>query len=118
MSSILEGMVLILSWHYSYLSLLVISLLGLGLIDWRWRLVIFDAPRAAGVSLALLVAFFVCWDIAGIGLHIFSTNQAYVSGINLGSPNLPLEEILFLTLLNYVVLICYRGLNRSERIRA
>ena len=118
MSSILEGMISILSWHYSYLSFLIISLIGLGLIDRRWRLVMFDAPRTAGVSLALLVGFFVCWDLAGIGLHIFSTNQTYVSGINLGSPNLPLEEILFLTLLNYVVLICYQGLSGSERTRA
>lgn len=96
-----------------YLIILSFSLLGLGLADWRWRLVIFDAPRAAAVSLGMLVLFFVCWDVAGLGLHIFSTNQAYVSGIYLGTPNLPLEELLFLTLLNYVVLLSYQAFSHE-----
>lgn len=108
-------MMAILSWQYTYLLVLVFSLIGLGLADWRWRLVIFDNPKAAIVTIVLLVGFFLAWDIVGLGLNIFSTNQNYVSGAYIATPNLPIEEVLFLTLLNYVVLICYQGFSMLRR---
>lgn len=107
-------MTAILSWNYTYVFILLFSLVGLGLADWRWRLVLFDSPKAAMITIALLVAFFLAWDITGLWLDIFSTNQAYVSGFYIGTPNLPIEEVLFLTLLNYVVLICYQAFNQTR----
>lgn len=103
----------ILSWPYTYLLILVLSLSGLGLADWRYKLVVFDNPRAALMSITLLSGFFLCWDVVGLWLDTFSTNQAYVSGLYIVSPNLPIEEILFLVLLNYVTLICYQTFRRS-----
>ena len=105
-------MTTILSWPYTYLLILVLSLSGLGLADWRYKLVVFDNSKAALASIALLTGFFLCWDVVGLWLEIFSTNQAYVSGLYIVTPNLPIEEILFLVLLNYVTLICYQAFRR------
>ena len=107
-------MTAILTWNYTYLLILLFSLAGLGLADWRWRLVLFDSPKAAMTTIALLVVFFLAWDITGLWLEIFSTNQVYVSGLYIVTPNLPIEEVLFLTLLNYVVLLCYQALHRTR----
>jgi lycopene cyclase domain-containing protein len=48
---------------------------------------------------------------------IFSTNPKYVVGIYLVSPNLPIEEILFLFLLCYSTLIIYKTVERLPWLR-
>lgn len=97
---------------FSYLVILLISLFGIGFSDWRYKLVIFHAPRAAIKTWGILMGIFLLWDIAGIALKVFSTNQRYVVGAALFSPDLPVEEFLFLTLLIYTSLWFYNGLGR------
>ncbi|MFM5904931.1 MAG: lycopene cyclase domain-containing protein [Micrococcales bacterium] len=108
-----------------YLTLLLLSIVGLGLIDQRNRLAFFlDAKRSA-LTLAVSVAFFLLWDVSGIGLGIFfeGENQLLV-GLYLAK-DLPLEEVFFLTVLCYSALITYQLLNlrkwplggRQSRIR-
>jgi len=94
--------------NYGYLLILLVSLMGMLVLDSRRKLALFDQPWRTLVTLILSVGFFVAWDIAGIGLHIFQTNQAYVTGIYLVSPNLPLEELLLLSLITYLTLILSR----------
>jgi len=59
------------------------------------------------------MAILLFTDVIGINWGIFATNQHYVSGLFLGSPNLPIEEIFFLFLLCYAVLIIYNFLDRK-----
>jgi lycopene cyclase domain-containing protein len=98
--------------HYFYLLVLVIGIGGLALADWRLKLVFFDNFSAAWKSVGILVGLLLVADIIGIKLTIFSTNQRFVTGLNIGNPNLPIEELFFLFLLSYVTLILYGLLNR------
>lgn len=95
--------------HWAYGVILIISLSGLLLADLRWKLVAFShasgAKPATLATIVSLVGFFLIWDIAGIKLKIFFTNPRYTLGLNLFSPDLPIEEVLFLSLLVYSCLI-------------
>lgn len=100
------------SWLYTswaYLLILVISLSGLVALDRHWKLVYFaksaHSRYATLATVATLGIFFVIWDITGILLGIFWTNPRYTIGLNLFTPNLPIEELLFLSLLVYVSLL-------------
>jgi lycopene cyclase domain-containing protein len=105
--------------HVAYLGALVVSLLGLGLLDWRHRIALFVEPRRALATLAIGVGFFLLWDVAGIGLGIFFRGDGpYMTGILL-APELPLEELFFLILLVYQTLLLWRYLDRrnSRRVK-
>jgi lycopene cyclase domain-containing protein len=82
-----------------YLAALVVSIAGLLVIDARYRLFVFAAPARALVVLAVGVAGFLLWDLAGIGLGIFfEGNRGLLIGVDLAR-ELPLEEVFFLVLL-------------------
>lgn len=96
-----------------YLTALVISLLGMGLIDRRHRLALFAGKITQTlVSVGVGVVFFLIWDIVGIAQGVFFRGAGpYQTGILIG-PELPLEEVFFLTLLCYVTLLAYLGFQR------
>ncbi|TAK89527.1 lycopene cyclase domain-containing protein [Patescibacteria group bacterium] len=94
--------------NFIYLITLVVSLGGLFYLDYRYRLAFFTQPQLTTRVVAISVLFFLVWDVVGILVGIFSTNQRYVSGVSLAHPNLPLEELLFLTLLSYLTLLIWR----------
>lgn len=97
---------------FAYLAALLISISGLALIDWRAKLVVFADARRAIIALAIGVGFFLLWDVAGIALGIFFRGTTpFLTGI-LIAPELPLEELLFLTLLCYQSLILFTALSR------
>ena len=100
--------------HYFYLLILLVGIAGLVLADWQLKLVFFDEPIAAIKTIGILVAMLLAADIVGIKLGIFFTNQAYVTRLHIGLPNLPIEELFFLFLLSYVTLIMYQLLNRVK----
>jgi lycopene cyclase domain-containing protein len=82
-----------------YLAALLVSIAGLLVLDARHRLFVFAAPARALAVLAIGVAGFLLWDVAGIALGIFfEGNRALLTGAQL-APELPLEEIFFLLLL-------------------
>ena len=87
-----------------YLLALAVALTGMVLVDRRFRLFFWaDAPRAA-IVLVVGVAFFLAWDIAGIGLGIFFRGgTSFMTGV-LIAPELPIEEVFFLTLLCYLTM--------------
>jgi lycopene cyclase domain-containing protein len=94
--------------QYAYIIALVVSLFGLYVIDRKYKLAFFWNWR---LTLGILVAgiiFFLGWDIAGVVLGVFSTNQDWVTGLYVITPDLPIEEFLFLTLLNYQVILFWR----------
>lgn len=104
--------------HWMYALILCVSLTGLVLIDRRWALVAFGKTparkKATFMTLLITTGFFIIWDIAGILLGIFYTNTLYTLGINIFTPNLPIEEIIFLILLVYSVLIVGAGLDKYD----
>jgi len=103
---------------FAYLGALLLSLGGLALVDRRWRLAFWSDPRRAGWTLGLGVAGFLLWDVAGLALGIFARGDSpHMTGILL-APELPLEEVFFLTLLCYSALVLWRWFDRSSALRA
>jgi lycopene cyclase domain-containing protein len=98
------------SWLY--LGALLFSMTGMGILDWRWRLALFHDTSRTIKTVSLGVIVFLIWDLLGIKLGIFFVgNSAYDTGILL-APNLPLEELFFLTFLCYFTLIVYQTVRR------
>lgn len=91
--------------NYLYLAILFLGISGLVLIDYKAKLAFFDNPTAAAKSIVITMAVLLFVDVIGVSWGIFATNQRFVSGINLANPNLPIEEIFFLFLLCYFVLL-------------
>ncbi|QWL31022.1 lycopene cyclase domain-containing protein [Rathayibacter toxicus] len=101
-----------------YLLVLVLSVTGMIVLDWRFRLFFWADARRAVIVLPVGVAFFLAWDLAGIGLGVFFRGHSpYVTGLQL-APELPIEEILFLTLLCYLTMDLYGFLSRRSAHQA
>jgi len=101
-----------------YLIGLLVALVGMVVLDLRFRLFFGRAPWRAAVVLVLGIAFFLAWDLAGVGLHIFFRGG---SGLLLGAqvaPEVPLEELFFLALLCYLTMNVYGALTRPRRGRS
>jgi lycopene cyclase domain-containing protein len=93
--------------NFLYLGLLLFSLVGMWLIDWKFKLALAKNIRYI-CPILVAVVFFLAWDIAGISQGIFFRGDSeHLSGILIG-PELPLEEVFFLALLNYTALIFIR----------
>ncbi|MDH2443671.1 lycopene cyclase domain-containing protein [Amnibacterium sp. CER49] len=104
-----------------YLAALAVSSAGLLALDARLRLAVFRFPRRAAVVLAIAIAGFLAWDLAGIALGIFfEGNRALLVGVDL-APELPLEEVFFLLLLTLTALEAFavtaRLLERRDGVR-
>ncbi len=93
---------------YAYLISLIFSLMCLTLLDYRLKLAWFWDWRKVLLCITATLGFFLLWDITGISLRVFSTNPAWVSGVYFITPNLPVEEFLFLTLLGYLTVLLWR----------
>lgn len=97
---------------FSYLAFILFGILGMGIIDWKYKLALFFDLKRALKTLLIMVSIFIVWDILGIKLKIFfSGTSKFDTGIMLG-PQFPLEEIFFLTLLCYMALIVYRKFSK------
>jgi lycopene cyclase domain-containing protein len=90
-----------------YLLCLLTALACMVLLDRRFGLALWRAPlRAVAVLLAGIVLF-LAWDLAAIASgHYRMGDSPLMSGILLG-PELPLEELVFLTFLCYVTLVVW-----------
>jgi lycopene cyclase domain-containing protein len=95
-----------------YLLALAVSLFGLYLLDQRYKLVFFKDWLAGTVAIVVGVAFFLIWDLFGITNGIFFRGEApSLTGLMV-APELPLEEVFFLTLLCYTTLEVFLSLGR------
>lgn len=100
------------SWLY--LIGLLFGLAGLAALDWRHRVALFAQPRRALATLAIGVVFFLLWDLIGVGLDIFFIGGApYLTGLRV-APQVPVEELLFLTLLCYQSLLLWLAFSRRH----
>ena len=64
------------------------------------------------------LVFFLAWDLAGIALGIFFRAENPVSTGIVLAPELPLEELVFLTFLCYLTLVLYTATLRVIESRA
>lgn len=100
--------------QYAYICVLLFSLSGLTFLDYQKKLAWFWDARKTALILVLNLSFFLIWDIVNIEAGIIATNPAWVTGLYVGIPDLPIEEFLFLTLLGYQTLLLWRW--RCSRI--
>lgn len=99
--------------QFYYLSSLIFAIIGMLIIDYRFKLAFFNKPKVALLTMIISIAFFIIWDIAGINLGIFFNGDSnYDLGLFLFN-EFPIEEIFFLFLLNYTALILYLGFNKK-----
>lgn len=96
---------------FSYLIGLLIGITGMAITDYRYKLAFFHDRRRTVATVAIGVVIFVVWDLLGIGFGIFfHGGSAFSLPLRL-LPELPLEELVFLTLLCYCTLVMYRGVS-------
>ncbi|MGM7669779.1 lycopene cyclase domain-containing protein [Microbacterium sp. A93] len=98
---------------YLYLISLLVPTACMALLDRRFRLLLWRVPRsnrrAGALTVGLGIVFFLAWDLAAIASGHYAAGQsAGMTGIML-APELPLEEIVFITFLSYLTLVL-RGL--------
>jgi lycopene cyclase domain-containing protein len=95
-----------------YLLGLSISLLGMVVLDRRFRLVFWRDARRAAVVFVVGIVFFLIWDLAGIATGVFFRGEGpLLTGVQL-APELPLEEVFFLALLCYSAMNLFGGAGR------
>ncbi len=89
---------------FVYLIALLLSLIGMVVLDRRFHLFYWVSARRAGIVHVIGIVFFLVWDLYGIGQGLFFRGEtSFMTGILLG-PELPLEELFFLTLLTYMTM--------------
>ncbi len=100
-----------------YLFALLIALTGMVLLDRRFRLFFWRSARRAAIVLVVGVLFFLAWDLSGIGLGIFFRGEtSFMTGLVI-APELPIEELFFLTLLCYLTMNVFGFLSGSSSSR-
>ena len=90
-----------------YLLCLLVPLVCMAVLDRRFRLVLWRAPRRGAVVLAAGIGLFLLWDLAAIAAGHYRMGQSpLMTGILLG-PELPLEELVFIAFLSYHALVLW-----------
>ena len=97
-----------------YLLALLIALTGMVVFDRRFRLFFWRDARRATIVLLVGLVFFLGWDLAGVGGGIFFRGEtAFMTGLQI-APEVPVEEVFFLTLLCYLTMNVYGFASRRE----
>lgn len=92
---------------FLYLFLLLASIGCMALLDHRFKLFFFADARRAALVTVIGLAFFLLWDLGGIGLDIFYRGETPIMlGLNL-APHLPVEEVFFLAFLCYLTMVLF-----------
>ena len=93
-----------------YLACILVSIAGLGVLDYRYKLAFWHDRMRTTYTLLTAVIIFLVWDIAGIALGIFKHGNSPFNLPFTIAPEFPVEELFFLTLLCYSALILYKGI--------
>ena len=100
-----------------YLLALLIALTGMVVLDRRFGLFFWRDARRAAIVLVAGILFFLVWDLAGVGGGIFFRGEtAFMTGLQI-APEVPVEEVFFLTLLCYLTMNIY-GWSSRPRVTA
>ena len=95
--------------QWLYLIGLLVGIIGLLIIDHRWKLAFWRDAKRTSLTVIVAVLIFIVWDFFGIFLGIFYHGDSPYSLPLRLAPEFPLEEIVFLFLLTYCTLIVYQG---------
>ena len=99
----------------AYLAALLVSLAGLGFLDWRHRVALFADAKRTLATVGVGVALFLVWDLAGVGLGIFFRGVTpFMTGWQIAR-EIPVEEVFFLTLLCYLTMNLYSALELGAK---
>jgi lycopene cyclase domain-containing protein len=94
--------------HWSYLAVLLAGLACMGLMDRRWRLVLWADLRRGLTVLSVGVVGFLVWDLLAVHAGFYRRGGAgIVTGVQV-APGVPLEEVFFVLFLCYVTLVLHR----------
>ena len=100
---------------FLYLAALLVALTGMVLLDRRFTLFFWRDARRASIVLAAGVLFFLAWDLLGVGLGIFFRGETeFMTGLQV-APEIPVEEVFFLTLLCYLTMNLFGAFSRTAR---
>lgn len=100
-----------------YLLALLVALTGMVVLDRRFALFFWRDARAAAIVLVVGLAFFLAWDLSGIGLGIFFRGETvFMTGLQV-APELPVEEPFFLVLLCYLTMNLFGAASRFRSMR-
>ncbi|MFM9877603.1 MAG: lycopene cyclase domain-containing protein [Rhodoglobus sp.] len=103
---------------FLYLAALAVALTGMVLLDRRFGLFFWATPWRALIVLVVGLAFFLAWDIAGVGLGIFFRGEtSFMTGLQV-APEVPVEEVFFLTLLCYLTMNVYGAASQVLHARS
>ena len=101
----------------SSLAILIVSFLGLYLLDRTHKLAFTVDAKRALISMVPAYVLFLIWDIAGIATGIFFRGQnTLLTGIQV-FPEFPIEELFFLALLCYSTLIVFTWIQKTLTAR-
>jgi lycopene cyclase domain-containing protein len=101
----------------SYLAILIVSLLGLYLLDRTHTLAFTVDAKRSFLSMVPAYVLFLIWDIAGIAGGIFFRGEnTLLTGIQV-FPEFPVEELFFLALLCYSTLIVFTWVQKTLTAR-
>ena len=96
-----------------YLAALLVSLTGMVMLDRRFTLFFWQDALGATLVLTTGIVFFLIWDLTGIDAGVFFRGEGpWMTGILL-APELPLEEVFFLTLLCYMTMNVFVAVSRG-----
>ena len=94
-------------FYYSFVLLLSIS--GLAILDRKFELAVWNNRNRTMKVIVLSIILFIAWDLFGIALGIFfHGGSTYTLPVRI-LPEFPVEELLFLIVLNYSALLLYLG---------
>lgn len=99
-----------ISFAYGGILLFVIGCMAL--IDARFALVLWRAPGRAALTLAVGIAFFLIWDVVAIALGFYHRGESEAMTGLLLAPELPVEELIFITFLCYITLVLHGLMSR------
>jgi lycopene cyclase domain-containing protein len=97
-----------------YFGLLVFSIIGTVLLDYRHKLALFVDARRTVLVVALAVVFFLAWDVNGVANGVFFKGDSdLLVGWDIAT-EVPIEEVFFLILLSHLALIAFRLWDRRR----
>ena len=100
-----------------YLLILILSLVGLYLLDRTHKLAFTVDAKRSFLSMVPAYVLFLIWDIAGIAGGIFFRGEnTLLTGIQV-FPEFPIEELFFLALLCYSTLIVFTWVQKTLTAR-
>ena len=101
-----------------YLAALLVSLTGMVVLDRRFGLFFWRDARRATIVLVAGVLFLLAWDIAGVSLGVFFRGETeFMTGLQI-APEIPVEELFFLTLLCYLTMNLFGAASGARFARA